>query len=99
MTQYCMDPTTKKYVKGDGSLSFARNLCSKYKNQLLDTGLNALKTAFKNIVHKTDKQQACLELLTQQLMSCDNKTVKIKPVINENPRNPEEIVIPPEKRE
>ena len=37
------------YVKRYGYLSFAR----KYKKQLFDTGLDAAKTAFKKVVHKT----------------------------------------------
>ena len=39
----------KKYVQGYGFLSFTR----KYKKQLFDTGLDALKTASKKVVHKT----------------------------------------------
>ena len=37
-----------KYVKEYGLLSFAR----KYKKQLLDTGLDSLKTASKEVAHK-----------------------------------------------
>ena len=36
--------------KGYGFLSFAR----KYKKQLLDAGLDSLKTASKKVVHKTN---------------------------------------------
>ena len=39
----------KKYVQGYGFLSFTR----KYKKQLFDTGLDALKTASKKVVRKT----------------------------------------------
>ena len=38
----------RKYVKGYRFLSFAR----KYPKQLLDTGLDDVKTAFKKVVHK-----------------------------------------------
>ena len=48
MTQYSIEPRTRKYVKGYGFLSFAR----KYKKQLLDTGLDSVKTASKKVVHK-----------------------------------------------
>ena len=51
MTRYSIEPRTRKYIKGYGFLSFARNLFNKYGKQLLDTAikaeLNALKTAFK----------------------------------------------------
>ena len=36
MTQYSIEPRTRKYIKGYVLLSFAR----KYQKQLLDTGLN-----------------------------------------------------------
>ena len=48
MQQYSIEPRTKKYVKGYGFLSFA----GKYKKQLLDTGLDSLKTASKKVFHK-----------------------------------------------
>ena len=41
--RYSIEPRTKKYVKEYGFLSFAR----KYKKQLMDTGLDSLKTASK----------------------------------------------------
>lgn len=40
-------PRTRKYVNGYGFLSLARNLCSKYGKQLLDTRLDALKIGCK----------------------------------------------------
>ena len=47
MTRYFIEPRTRKYLKGSGFFSFARNLSNKYKKQLLDTGLGSLKTASK----------------------------------------------------
>ena len=47
MTCYSIEPRMGKYVKGYGFLSFARNLSSKYKDQLFDTGIVSLKTASK----------------------------------------------------
>ena len=43
MTWYSIGPRTRKYVKGYGFLSFARNFSNKYRKQLLDTGVNASK--------------------------------------------------------
>ena len=43
MRRYSIEPRTRKYVKEYGHLSFA----SKYKKKLLDTGLDAVKTASK----------------------------------------------------
>ena len=49
MRRYSVEPRTKKCIKGYGFLSFER----KHKKQLLDTGLNVVKTASKNVVvHK-----------------------------------------------
>ena len=49
MGQFCIESRTRKYVQGYGFLSFTR----KYKKQLFGTGLDALKTASKKVVHKT----------------------------------------------
>ena len=67
--------------------SFARNLSNKYKKKFFDTGLDALKTDSKKVVHRTG------ELLGNKLGDTsklnDNKTVKTV----------EKIIVPPEKRE
>ena len=49
MTRYFIQPRTRKYVKGYGFFSFARNLSNKYKEHLLDTGLDSSKYASKNV--------------------------------------------------
>ena len=43
MRRYSIEPRTRKYVKGYGFLSFAR----KYEKQLMDTGVDSLKTTTK----------------------------------------------------
>ena len=48
---YSIEPRTRYYAKGYGFLSFAR----KYKKQLLDTVLDAVKTGSEKVVHKADK--------------------------------------------
>ena len=52
MTWYTVKTRTRKYVKGHGFLSFARNFSNEYKKQLLDTRLDALKTVSKKVVHE-----------------------------------------------
>ena len=49
MMRYSVEPRTRKFVKRNGFLS----ICRKYKKQLLDAGLDSLKTASKKVVHKT----------------------------------------------
>ena len=80
-----IEPRARQYVKGYGLLSFAR----KYK-KLLDTGLDSLKTASEKVVYKTG------EFLGNKITV---KILKPEHVIDENPGNVEEIIIPPEKRE
>ena len=46
MQWYSIEPRTRKYVKGFALLSFAR----KYRKQLLETGLDAVKTGSKKVV-------------------------------------------------
>ena len=85
-------------VKGIGVLSFARNLSNKYKKELLNIGLDALKSASKTVVHKA--VEATGELLGNKIACTVAKSNKDKIVkYDENPRNVEKVIIPPEKRE
>ena len=98
MARYSTEPKTKKYVKGYGYLSFARNLSNKYGKRLLDTatktGLDSAKTAFKSLVHEA--AEATAELIGHKIAE---KLVKPKYAPEANSRNVKEIVIPPQKRQ
>ena len=85
MQWYSTQPITREYVKEYGFLSFAR----KYKKQLLDTGVDAVKTASKKVVHKPGEfvGNKTADLVTK---SKDDKIVKS----DENLRNVEKITIP-----
>ena len=85
MQWYSTQPITREYVKEYGFLSFAR----KYKKQLLDTGVDAVKTASKKVVHKSGEfvGNKTADLVTK---SKDDKIVKS----DENLRNVEKIAIP-----
>ena len=85
MRRYSIEPWTRKYVKGFGFLSFAR----KYKKQLLDAGLDSLKSASKKVVHK-----AC-EFIGNKIAYVVTKSINDKIVKQE----PEKINISPEKRD
>ena len=86
MTRYSVEPRIRKYVKGYGFLSFAR----KYKEQLLDTGLDAVETTSKKVAHKSGE---CIRnrIGDEETKSNYNKIVKQEPL--------EEIIFLPEKRE
>ena len=63
---------------------------------------DALKTTSKNVVHKAAEVPS--EFIGSKIAeavakSKDDKIVKQKHAIDENPRNVEEKIIPPEKRE
>ena len=79
-------------------MSFTGNLSNKHGKQFLDTatktGLDALKTASRKVVHKA--VEATGEFIESKIA---DKIVKRKPLINENLRNVEEMIILPEKRE
>ena len=86
LRRYSIEPImrTRKYVQGYGFLSFAR----KYKKQILDTGLDSLKTASKKVVHKAGEFTGN-KIADAVTKSNDDKVAKQEPV--------EKIIIPPEK--
>ena len=90
MPRYSIEPRTRKYVKGHEFLSFAR----KYEKQLLDTGLDSLKTASKKVVHEAGKFLGN-KIAGAVTKSNDDKIEKP----DDNLRNVEEIIIPLEKRD
>ena len=94
MTRYSIEPRTSKYIKGYIFISFARNLSNKFGKQLLDTatktGLNTLKTSSKTVVDNA--AEATVKFMGNKIAE---KFLKSKPVIYENLRNVEGIIIPP----
>ena len=73
-------------------MSFARNLSNKYRKQLLNTELDALKTASKKLFHKlaeTTDEFLGNKITDTVAKSNNNKIVKAV----------EEVIIPPEKKE
>ena len=100
--QYSIEPRTRKHIKGYGFLSFVRKFYNKYREQLLDKGLNALKTVSKQKVHKAAEVTG--EFIGNKIAdavakSNHDKIMQIKPVVDENARNVEKIIISPEERE
>ena len=51
--RYSIKPTERRYVKGYGFLSFARNLNNKYGQKLVDSANKSATDAFK-IASKTE---------------------------------------------
>ena len=57
--RYSIQPRERRYVKGYGFMSFARNFSDKYSKSLMDKGIdlskNFAKTAGKKILKETAK--------------------------------------------
>ena len=91
MTRYSTEPGITKYIKGYESLSFVRNLSTKYEKKLLDTAtrtwLDIPKIVSKKVVHKV--AEATGEFIGNKIAE---KIVKPKPVPYVNPRNFEELL-------
>ena len=57
MMRYSIEPRFRKYVKGYGFSSFAKNFGNKYGKKIMDTatktGMDAAKIASKRVLQKT----------------------------------------------
>ena len=97
--RYSTELKFRKYVKGYGFLSFARKFEDKYCKKLMDTaaktGTDAAKTASKRIVQKT--AEATGDLTGNKIANKITSVGKSKE--KEKINKPEEIYIPPEKRQ
>ena len=92
--RYSTESRFRKCVKGYVFLSFPRKFGDKYGKKLIDTatkiGMDAAKTASKRVVQKT--AEATRDLIGNKI--ADKITSIGKPK-----EKPEEIYIPPEKRQ
>ena len=97
MRRYSVQSKARKQVNGYWFLSSARNLPNKHGKQLLDidakAGLDLIKSASKIVVHKAAEKTG--EFIGNKIAE---KIVKPKSVSDENLRNIEEMIIPPQKR-
>ena len=53
--RYSIEPTDRRFVKGYGFMSFARNFSDKYSKSLMDVSKTFAKTAGKKILKETAK--------------------------------------------
>ena len=97
--RYSTESKFRKYVKGYGFLSFAKKFGYKYGKKLIDTatktGIDAAKTASKRVAQKT--AEATGDLIRNKI--ADKITSIGKPKEKEKINKPEEIYIPPERRQ
>ena len=96
--RYSTEPRFIKYVKGYGFMSFAKNFGNKYGKKLMDaatkTGMDVAKIASKRVVQKI--AEATGDLIGNK--KADKITSIGKPKEKTKER-PEEIYIPPVKRQ
>ena len=53
--RYSIEPRERRFVKGYGFMSFARNFSDKYSKSLMDVSKTFVKTAGKKILKETAK--------------------------------------------
>ena len=56
--RYSIEPRERRYVKGYGFMSFARNFTDKYSKSLMDKGIDLSKTFAKTAGKKILKETA-----------------------------------------
>ena len=97
--RYSTEPRFRKYLKGYGFLSFAKNVGNKYGKTLINTatktGIDAAKTASKRVVQKT--AEPTRDLIGNKI--ADKITSISKPKEKGKTKEIEEIYIPPGKRQ
>ena len=101
--KYSTEPRFRKYVEGYGFLSFAKKFGDKYGKKLMNTatktGIYAVKAASKKEVHKTPEATGDLirNKLADKITSISKSKQKEKR--NKGTNKPEEIYIPPDKKQ
>ena len=78
--RYSIEPRERRYVKGYGFMSFARNFNDKYSKSLMDLSKTFAKTAGKKILKQTAKA-------TGDLIG-----TKIADKITAKPHNKDEVI-------
>ena len=92
---YSIEPRERRYVKGYGFLSFARNFSDKYSKSLMNKGIDLSKTFAKTAGKKTLKEtaKATGDLIGSKI--ADKGTVKPH---NEDKFNNERYISPRERQ-
>ena len=101
--RYSLEPSYRRYVQGQGFMSFAKNIGNKYGRTILDNsisdGKDFAKIAGKKVLTKTAEATGDLignKTADRITKSSRNKDQKEDDRIMEETQ---ELIIPPEKRE
>ena len=101
--RYSLETPYRKYVQGQGFMSFAKNIGNKYSRKILDksidVGKDFAKIAGKKVLHKS--AEATGEMIGNKVANRITRS-SINKVQKEDDRimeETQEIYIPPDKRE
>ena len=101
--RYSLEPHYRRYVQGQGFMSFARNIGNKYGKKILDNSFSAgkdfAKIAGKKVLNKS--AEATGDLIGNKIADRITKSVRNKEQKEDDRimEETQEIIIPPEKRE
>ena len=100
--RYSLEPSYRRYVQGQGFMSFAKNIGNKYGRKIFDKSMDAgkdfAKIAGKKVLHKS--AEATGEMIGNKIADRVTKSSKNK-AQKEDDRimeETQELTIPPEKR-
>ena len=96
--RYSIEPRERRYVKGYGFMSFARNFSDKYSKSLMGLSQTFTKTAGKKILKETAKATGDLigNKIADKITAKPSKKSQSDEVINEIPK---ERYISPKERQ
>ena len=96
--RYSIEPRERRYVKGYGFMSFARNFSDKYSKSLMDLSKTFAKTAGKKILKETANATGDLigNKIADRITAKPSKKSHDNEVINGIPK---EIYISPKERQ
>ena len=89
MTRFAVEPRERRFFKGYGFLSIAKNLGSRFGDKLLKQGQETAKTIGKRALNKT--AEATGDLIGNKIADKITKPAPSKPA--------QQIQIPPDKRQ
>ena len=101
--RYSLEPSYRKYVQGQGFISFAKNIGNKYGKKILDKSIGVskdfAKTAGKKALNKS--AEATGKMIGSKVADKITKKPRSKTQKEEDRimEETQEIYIPPEKRE
>ena len=96
--RYSIKPRERRFVKGYGFMSFARNFSDKYSKSLMDKGIDISKTFAKTAGKKilTETAKATGDLIGNKI--ADKITSASKKSHNEDEVNNERYISPKERQ-